>query len=163
MTPMDPRIAELWSRHGAVVLRRSMQILGNASDAEEATQEVFLRAAATIVTLEPRAQTTTWLYKVATNLCLNRLRDARRRQQLEARHEDVLRPSGSAVDPVKMLTLRRLLAEADPEQAEAAVLVFVDGLSHAEAAEVLGVSRRTVGNLCERFVTWGRERLADSR
>jgi RNA polymerase sigma-70 factor (ECF subfamily) len=159
---MDPRTAELWSRHGAIVLRRAQQILGNAQDAEEAAQEVFLRAANALATLEARAQMTTWLYRVTTNLCLNRLRDLRRRAALESRHEAALRPSGSAVDPVKLLALRRLLAEADPAQAEAAVLVFVDGLSHAEAAEVLGVSRRTVGNLCERFVVWGRERLSAS-
>lgn len=157
---MDPRIAELWSRHGAIVLRRAQQILGQAPDAEEAAQEVFLRAAEALPTLDGRAQMTTWLYRVTTNLCLNRLRDARRRSALESRHEAALRPSGSAVDPVKLLALRRLLAEAEPAQAEAAVLVFVDGLSHAEAAEVLGVSRRTVGNLCERFVVWGRARLS---
>jgi RNA polymerase sigma-70 factor (ECF subfamily) len=36
----------------------------------------------------------------------------------------------------------------------------MDGMSHEEAAEVLGVSKRTVGNLLERFQAWARERMA---
>ena len=49
-----------------------------------------------------------------------------------------------------------LLRDAEPQQAQAALHVHVDGMSHAEAAKVLGVSRRTVGNLLERFTAWAR-------
>jgi RNA polymerase sigma-70 factor (ECF subfamily) len=39
------------------------------------------------------------------------------------------------------------------------VYVFLDGMSHEEAAELLGVSKRTVGNLLERFQAWAQEQL----
>jgi RNA polymerase sigma-70 factor (ECF subfamily) len=62
--------------------------------------------------------------------------------------------------PEDVLLMRQLLAEADERQAAAAVYVLMDGMSHEEAAEVLGVSKRTVGNLLERFQAWARERMA---
>ena len=55
----------------------------------------------------------------------------------------------------------RVLAEADPQCASAAVCVYLDGMSHEEAAEVLEVSRRTVGNLLERFAAFARKRLSE--
>jgi RNA polymerase sigma-70 factor (ECF subfamily) len=54
--------------------------------------------------------------------------------------------------------LRRLLAEADEQQARAAIYVYLDGMSHEEAAAVLGVSKRTVGNLIDRFLAWANQR-----
>jgi DNA-directed RNA polymerase specialized sigma24 family protein len=41
------------------------------------------------------------------------------------------------------------------------VYVYVEGLSHEEAAELLGVSRRTIGNLLDRFVEWAREQVPE--
>lgn len=157
---MDPRIADWFARYGALVFRRARQLLGSDAAAEEATQEVFIRAAKALHRYDPRAQPSTWLYRITTNYCLNQIRDAgRRRQLLEARADEAA-PASIPYDVEKMVALRRLLAEAEPRQAEAAVAVYVDGMSHAEAAKVLGVSRRTVGNLCDRFVTWARETLA---
>ena len=54
---------------------------------------------------------------------------------------------------------RKLLADAPPDWAEAALLVFVEGLTHAEAARAMDVSSSTVGNLCKRFVNWARPRM----
>ena len=65
----------------------------------------------------------------------------------------------SASHQVDMTTLQQLLREADSRQAEAAVYVHIDGMSYSEAAVLLGVSKRTVGNLIERFNTWAAKRL----
>ena len=59
------------------------------------------------------------------------------------------------------LVLRKLLSEAAPDQARAAVYVYIDGMSHQDAAELLNISRRSVGNLLERFNQWARKRLED--
>jgi len=56
-----------------------------------------------------------------------------------------------APDPHEMVLLRRLLAGADEATSKAAVYVYLDGMSHKEAARLLGVSRRTVGNRLNRF------------
>jgi RNA polymerase sigma-70 factor (ECF subfamily) len=146
-------LSQLFQRHGPMVVRRAQRLLGNAADAEEAAQEIFIRAFRGAEAFEARSQPTTWLYRITTNYCLNLLRDRARRAQLREEHlpqpgsEEEAGPARS--DDVALL--RRLLAEADPREAQAAVYVFVDGASHEEAAELLGVSKRTVGNLIERF------------
>jgi RNA polymerase sigma-70 factor (ECF subfamily) len=152
----DHRAAgQLFQQHGALVYRRALRLLGSRADAEEATQEVFVRVMRGLDRFEGRSQMTTWLYHITTNHCLNLIRDRARRQELLDEHaaQEAEAPPDS---PPEWLALRRLLATADELQARAAVYVFVDGMSHEEAAELLSVSRRTVGNLLDRFVAWAR-------
>ncbi|MEZ4474428.1 MAG: sigma-70 family RNA polymerase sigma factor [bacterium] len=158
---MDARLSTLFERHGPLVYRRALQLLGNPADAEEATQEVFIRAAAALDRFDPRAKISTWLYRITSNYCLNSLRDRARQRVLLAENAEQVAPGSVPYDVGQMVLMRRLLAEADPREAAAALAVFVDGMSHAEAAAVLEVSRRTVGNLCERFTTWAAQRLAE--
>lgn len=140
-----------------MVFRRAFRLLGRKEDAEEAMQEVFVRAMRGISSFDGRSGMSTWLYQITTNYCLNQLRDRGRRRELFAKNvaaEDDP-PSASAAE---LLLLRRLLCEADEQQAQAAVYVYLDGMSHEEAAELLGVSKRTVGNLIERFLSWAKKR-----
>ncbi len=143
-------IGEVFASHGPSVYRRALRLLGNRADAEEATQEIFIRALKGAASFGQRSQLTTWLYQITTNYCLNQLRDGKQRGALAAQHlspaEPEKGPEGDA-----LVFLRQLFAGADEREAAAAVYVYLDGLSHDEAAELLGVSRRTVGNLLERF------------
>jgi len=156
------QLRQMYEQYGPLVYRRALRILGNTHDAEEALHEVFLRVMRSAETFENRSQVTTWLYRITTNYCLNYLRDSQRRRQLL--EENLSEPEGrqaSDGDRVHDLTLlRHLVADADESQAQAAIYVYVDGMSHDEAAQVLGVSRRTVGNLLERFGKAMRERAA---
>jgi RNA polymerase sigma-70 factor (ECF subfamily) len=145
----------LFQQHGHLVYRRALRILGSRADAEEATQEVFIRVMRGLDRFQGRSQVTTWLYHVTTNYCLNLLRDRARRRELMEEH--AAEPADEIPSSPEWLALRRLLARADELQARAAIYVFVDGMSHEEAAELLSVSRRTVGNLLDRFVTWARQ------
>jgi len=155
-------VGELFRLHGAMVYRRAFRLLGRKEDADEATQEVFIRVMRSMSEFEGRSSVTTWLYQVTTNYCLNLIRDRGRRRQLF--HENVATPSllepNQRTSATDQLFLRRLLAEADEQQARAAVYVYLDGLSHEEAAELLGVSKRTVGNLIDRFLAWAQKQSA---
>lgn len=152
----------LYDTHGPMVFRRARRILGNDADAEEATQEVFVRAFTSAERFEERASVSTWLYRITTHLCLNRMRDARRRRELwQVKVEPAEPRATDALSHAEIIALRRVLAEADPQCASAAVCVYLDGMSHEEAAEVLEVSRRTVGNLLERFAAFARKRLSE--
>lgn len=153
-------VGELFKLHGAAVFRRAFRLLGRREDAEEATQEVFIRVMRGIEGFDNRSGITTWLYQITTNYCLNFLRDRGRRRDLFSQHMkpvagDGEQPSSPLAD---LVLLRRLLSEADEQQARAAVYVYLDGMSHEEAAELLGVSKRTVGNLIERFLAWAQKR-----
>ncbi|REG31697.1 RNA polymerase sigma-70 factor (ECF subfamily) [Archangium gephyra] len=157
------QISLLFNQHGARVYRRALRLLGNPADAEEATQEIFIRVFRAAGSFRQQSQMTTWLYQITTNYCLNHIRDRSRRTALHEEHVAPLADDGSrteAVSPDDLVLLRRLLADADERQAAAAVYVFLDGMSHEEAASVLGVSKRTVGNLLERFQEWVNARTA---
>jgi RNA polymerase sigma-70 factor (ECF subfamily) len=161
---VQSEVGELFRLHGAMVYRRALRLLGRKEDADEATQEVFIRVMRSMSEFEGRSSVTTWLYQVTTNYCLNLMRDRGRRRQLF--QENVTTPGGGLFEPTErasttdQLFLRRLLAEADEQQAKAAVYVYFDGLSHEEAAELLGVSKRTVGNLIDRFLAWAQKQSA---
>lgn len=150
----------MYEQYGPLVYRRALRILGNSHDAEEALHEVFLRVMRGAESFEHRSQITTWLYRITTNYCFNVLRDSqRRRELLEENFAPQDEAHAEAADHAHdWVLLRRLLAEADETQAQAAIYVYVDGMSHDEAAQLLGVSRRTVGNLLERFAETIRER-----
>ncbi|MHB8571720.1 MAG: RNA polymerase subunit sigma-70 [Candidatus Dormibacteria bacterium] len=72
------------------------RILGSAQDAEDALQETLLAAWQALANFEERASMRTWLYRIATNRCLNMLRSAGRRPKLDSA------PSGAASKPTRM-------------------------------------------------------------
>jgi RNA polymerase sigma-70 factor (ECF subfamily) len=157
------QLSQLFSQHGPRVYRRALRLLGNPADAEEATQEIFIRALRGAEGFQQQSQLTTWLYQIATHYCLNLIRDRARRAELYAENLAPTDEGLERTEPVRpddLVLLRRLLADADERQASAAIYVFLDGMSHEEAAAVMGVSKRTVGNLIERFQTWAGARTA---
>ena len=151
-------VARLFREYGPAIYRRALRLLGNAADAEEALQDVFLKVLGGPGRFEEKGRTLNWLYQITTNHCLNRIRGGRRRRAMQDAWRAEPERQG-ATAPVDLTTLRMLLAEADGRQAEAAMYVHLDQMSYSEAAELLGVSKRTVGNLIERFDAWAAQRL----
>jgi RNA polymerase sigma-70 factor (ECF subfamily) len=153
-------IGLLFDRYGPLVYRRARALLGSHEDAQEATQEVFIAALRGSDRFEHRSGVHTWLVRITTNYCLNVLRNRNRRARLWDEHQPRPQPGWDCgPSPEQRLQLQRLLAEADEKCAQAVVYVHIDGCTHAEAAELLGVSRRTVGNLLERFNRFAMRRL----
>lgn len=146
---VSTRIQSLYSGYRGKVLKRARQLLWNEQAAEDATQEVFLRLLAsderTLVHPEPLA----WLYRVTTNLCLNRLRDEKRRAMLIARNPRTERqPENTAeVRAVVVDILRRVPSDLQ----EIAIYYHADGMTCDEIASLVGVSRRTIGNRLVEF------------
>ena len=155
-------IAELFERYGPIVYRRALSILRNPHEAEEAAQEVFIRALKSKEGFVGRSKISTWLYSITTNYCLNQIRNESRRRELWQEHGPASQQPGSPL-PDDGLVLQKLLSEADEQEARAAVYVYIDGMSQQEVSEILGVSRRTVGNLLERFNAWAQKKLKDHR
>lgn len=136
---------DAYQRYSPAVLRKCERILASREEAEDVVQSLFtdlIRAGRTDLSLA-------YLFRAATNRCLNRLRDARRRAALLARHGDAV--LGGVVPPVDgrvldLDLLSRLVDRLDDETAEVLVLRYLDRLEHQEIADLLGRSRRTVGN-----------------
>jgi RNA polymerase sigma-70 factor (ECF subfamily) len=136
----------MYREHGGMVLRRIRRFY-QGHEAEEVLQEVFMRIMTTHAVYRGESSRITWLYRLTTRYCLNRLRDARRREELL----DEFGPPSWGVGVAgpqqeARVFLDQLWRTLDAELAVIGVYHFVDGLSHAEIADMIGVSRRTVGN-----------------
>ena len=143
----------LYRSYGALVKRRARGILGDEHEAQDAMQEVFVRVIGAMSEFRRQSQPSTWLYRITTNLCLNRLRDGRRRRDHLSRlgQEAANSPRGQALSPELRATLERVLATLPGELSEVAVYYYVDEMDQAEIAKLVGVARRTVGYRLDRF------------
>ncbi|HXK10041.1 MAG TPA: sigma-70 family RNA polymerase sigma factor [Vicinamibacteria bacterium] len=135
-------VESLSERYGPMVLRRCRHLLRDEDEAMDACQDVFVRLLERRDRLDARYPSSL-LYRIATNLCLNRIRDRRRRtaptvegQQLEriASAED---PGGAAE---ARSVLDRLFGRQPESSRTIAVLHHVDGLTLEQVAEVVGLS-----------------------
>ncbi|MEZ5291876.1 MAG: sigma-70 family RNA polymerase sigma factor [Vicinamibacterales bacterium] len=137
----EAAIAALAERYGPMVLRRCRRLLVDEEDARDACQDVFVRVVAGRRRIDGRALSSL-LYRIATNVCLNRLRDGRRRP--EHAPDGVLDRIASAEEPSAMsdarLLLDRLFARHPVSSRTIAVLHYVDGLTLEETAAVAGLS-----------------------
>lgn len=139
-------------QYGPLVFHRARALLGEAEAAKDIVQEVFIAAFTELHDFDARrGSISSWLYRVTTNRCLNLLRDTQRHRRLALLRMSTSASSAGAAQADNRILVRSLLAGAEVRCAEAAVYVHMDGMSHAEAAELLGVSRKTVGNLLDRF------------
>ncbi len=183
--PVPP--ADGFERHRRELTAYCYRMLGSGHDAQDAVQETLLRAWRGAGRFEGRSAVRTWLYRIATNVCLDMLRGGSRRavpMELgaarppeESSLADVL-PDGAWVSPIA--DDRVLPAEVDPaelaEQRESVRLAFVAALQHlpprqravlilcevlrwraAEAAELLDSSVASVNSALQR----ARARLAE--
>ncbi len=134
-------VEDLSRRYGPMVLRRCRQLLRSADEAADACQDVFVRL------LEHRnrlhaGHPSSLLYRMATNVCLNRIRDLGRRP--ETRDEELLFRIACAETPGGASDARLLLDRLfgrHPESSRAmAVLHFVDGLTLEQVAAETGLS-----------------------
>ncbi len=160
----DPReqAARLYREHGPAVYRRCLRLLRDREAARDATQEVFVKLVRDMKRLEDRETALPWIYRVATNHCLNLRRDAIRRG--EDPLEPALEVSGAAAAdlyPERQLA-QRVLSRFDRITQAIAVGVFVDGMEREELAAALGISRRTVTRKLGRFLGNARKILARS-
>jgi RNA polymerase sigma-70 factor (ECF subfamily) len=166
VTERRVQVAELYGSLGPAVYRRCLKLLRDRDEARDATQDVFMKLMRDMDRLQDRETVMPWIYRVATNHCLNVIRSRRRAGQSvsvdDARLE--LAPAaetGAMTYPDRALA-RSVLAEFDEDTQAVAVGVLVDGMEHEELARVLGVSRKTVQRRLERFLTRARELVSRS-
>ena len=161
----DAAVADAFKTYGAAVFGRCARILRDREAARDVTQEVFVRCFDRRAGLRHGRELLAWLYRVATNLCLNARRTFPSRSAFKQRlvRRDADRQLAPPLPVVTAAPETRLLWEVlrDLDGRTQAIVVYVhlDGMTHAEAAEVAQVSDRTVRNCLARFQRLGRMRL----
>ena len=140
---------ELYRAHSGRLYSVACRMLGNQADAEDLLQEIFLAAHRKLDSFRGESALGTWLYRLATNLCLDHLRSrAARTNQLTDSLDDEpaaldAESRGLADRTVTKMDLERALAQL-PEGCRAAfVLHDVEGLEHREVAQALGIAEGT--------------------
>jgi len=146
--------SELARRHQQRIYRLIFGMTRNHSDTDDLTQEVFLTAFKSIPGFRGTAGFYTWIYRIAVNLTLNFLRRRGREKQGAEYHDhilysDVAAAGASSPEGGSMRNeLRGRIAEAvdslPPHFKTSFLLVADQGMSHADAAKVLGCSENTV-------------------
>jgi RNA polymerase sigma factor (sigma-70 family) len=135
--------------HADRVYRLAYRLSGNPHDAEDLTQETFIRVFRSLGSYKP-GTFEGWLHRITTNLFLDMVR-RRARLRMEGLPEDTDRLAGGGLSPEQVYTathldpdLQQALDDLAPEFRAAVVLCDVEGLSYEEIGATLGVKLGTV-------------------
>jgi RNA polymerase sigma-70 factor (ECF subfamily) len=146
-------------RHQRRVYAATLHILQNHSDADDATQETFVRAYKGLATFDGRSDFFTWLYRIAVNTSLNTLRGGKRgaalaqRGSTEAAHvggrpealgQGAGDPARTAEETAEIQRVLEAIAELSPSLRITIVLATIEELAHKQIAEILEIPEGTV-------------------
>lgn len=138
-------LRDLVERYYDACWRYAYRMLGDRADAEDAAQETFLRALAALATYEERSQFREWLFTILVNQCRNALVSrARRERRFVSSDEFPVQEHGlRAAEPPAMADdeLAQAVARLEPEQREALLLRFGEGMDYAQMSLATGASQ----------------------
>jgi RNA polymerase sigma-70 factor (ECF subfamily) len=169
---------ELVARYQHRLIGVMHHLVGNAEEAEDLAQEVFLRVYKARKKYRARSKFSTWLFTIANNLALNVLRARQRKPAVPLRTRDSgplgprpaeqLLQADSAAQPVRRLQqseltaiIRQALDGLNERQRLAVVLNKFEDMNHAEIAEIMGLTTKAVKSLLCRARTNLRTALQD--
>jgi RNA polymerase sigma-70 factor (ECF subfamily) len=158
--------AQLVRRHSHRVHGLAYRMTNNVADAEEITQDAFLRVWKHARKWKPgKAKFSTWLHKVTMNLCLDRLRKPKmaNSDNLPEMHDQSAGPEHMMEAEQRAKLVRDALGEISERQRAALTLCYFEGLSNIEAADVLDVSVEAIESLLSRGRRVLRGLLADQK
>lgn len=138
---------------------------GNAHDAEDLTERVFMRAMNHIQRYNDRGLPfSSWLYRIAHNLVANWHRDNARRREIPL--EDVLvtfahgeHPESSLMREEEQASVLRVIRKLPPDRQHLLILKFVEGLSNAEIGQIMGKTEGAVKSLYHRTLLTLRDEI----
>jgi RNA polymerase sigma factor (sigma-70 family) len=162
---VTPTWDEVVRQHSARVYRLAYRLSGNPQDAEDLTQETFIRVFRSLANFAP-GTFEGWLHRITTNLFLDMVR-RRQRIRFDALPEDTERLPGSAPSPEQVYAdthldpeVQAALDALSPDFRVAVVLCDIEGLTYEEIAATLGIKLGTVRSRIHRGRVQLREALA---
>jgi RNA polymerase sigma-70 factor, ECF subfamily len=144
----EARFQAWLAEHAGLLLKVVRSFAQGPADADDLLQEVLLQVWMSLPSFRDQSKPTTWLYRVALNTALGWKRQQSRHRRgavpLDV-HQEIAAESGE--DPARQESLEQLygaIRQLDPAK-RALVLLYLDGLSYADMAEVIGISESNVG------------------
>ena len=136
-------LAELYGRTRGAVYAAALAILQNADEAQDASQDAFVRAWEAAGRYRPQGSPMAWLLTIARNEALSRLRRAGRQTTLSDGEWDAI-PAGADVSPEDRAVLQTALARLGADERQIVLLHAVSGLKHRQIAEIMHMPLATV-------------------
>lgn len=150
---------QLVRRHQQRIYRLIVHVVKDQAEAEDVTQETFVRAFRALHRFDGRSEPYTWLYRIALNLGLNALRARRTRKATSTESADDVRlealaavrsvrepndPGARAEDREMYVALCNAMDTLSDTLRTTLILVCIDGRSHEEASKILGAPEGTI-------------------
>ncbi|HWA57297.1 MAG TPA: sigma-70 family RNA polymerase sigma factor [Gemmatimonadales bacterium] len=129
-----------YQEYGPALLALAYRLTGSRADAEDVVQDLFVGLPEALQAYRDQGRFLAWLHRVAVRLALMRMRKDRRRREVPLADEP-FPPSVEATYPAG--DVWRALERLDPEQRALIVLRAIEGYTHEEIAELLGIRRGT--------------------
>lgn len=151
-------LVELYQRP---IINFVVRFIGDKNKAEDIAQEVFLRVFKAAKDYRPKSKFKTWLFKIATNLCLNEIRDNKNSPQfidlLELNEAGFLAVAPDSYSPEKTFEnkqlidiIRKAITNLPEKQRIALLLQKYNGFSYEEMSQIMGCSVSSVESLIQR-------------
>jgi RNA polymerase sigma-70 factor (ECF subfamily) len=134
---------ELYAAHGPRLKSIACNLLRSPTRAEDAVQETFLKAFRSWDRFKGEAAEFTWLYRILVNTCLDEGRRTKRRREEQEPEQAPEAPAGGGHDHPLRLALERALGQIHHRARAVFVLAEVEGFTHREIGEILGIPEGT--------------------
>lgn len=130
--------------HQRMIYSLCYRMTGSAADAEDLVQETFIHAHRHLGSFRAEARFSSWLYRIALNLCLNWKKRKQRQDRLHEKWAEQVEDAAAPETGGESQRVQQALLKLPAKQRAAIVLTLYDGLSHAEAAQALRCSETTI-------------------
>ncbi len=136
---------ELYDAHSARVFRLAFRLTGDSDLAREFTQDTFVRAFAQLEKFRGDSALSTWIHRITVTVVANAMRKVKRFREREADLEDVhpISSDSAGVDPVLRERLHHAIANLPDIYRTTVIMHDIEGYTHTEIADVLGVAEGT--------------------
>jgi RNA polymerase sigma-70 factor (ECF subfamily) len=154
---------ELYDAHSPRVYRLAFRLTGDDDLAREFTQDTFVRAFGQLSRFRGDAALSTWLHRITVTVVANAMRKVKRFRERETDLEDVhpFSPDSAGVDPVLRERLHRAIDQLPEIYRTTVIMHDIEGYTHTEIAEVLGVAEGTCKSRLSQARAQLRAALAD--
>lgn len=150
---------KLYEEYHQKVYSTAVTMLGNAEDAEDAVQEIFMKIYRKVSEFNGTSKIGTWLYRIAVNVCIDHVRRSKVRhaRSFSVKEDSIINRPEIGVEAEKKVTLSELnkittkaISRLSPKLRTVVVLRDLQGMAHSEIAEILGCSKGTVSSRLNR-------------
>jgi RNA polymerase sigma-70 factor, ECF subfamily len=139
----------LYAMHGARMKNLARNVLGSATDAEDAVQETFLKVQRSIASFRGQSSFVTWTYRILINTCYDARRSRLRKKEVandDSEETPRLEPRAPVAHPSLRMALERALEKLTRHQRDVFLLYEVEGFRHAEIAGMLEMTETASKN-----------------